>query len=365
MDEFSNGSYFERENVPSPDDLAVFLAFLDDVVARNAVQYIDTLTAILQQDHRDIIREAVVNALKKLQDRAIPEKIAVLFCSPDLFLRNAAVSILASQWQTPLEILARSLKSEDKHVRKLALDALYALNNPIVVDIIATALDDDDVNNVIAAVEYIADREGYRYADRIAGVLARSQDPFLIAACFEALGKIGNRYTASVVQKLFPDPASLPEYLIPSYLRFLAGCDSGECLPMALDIASKWGRVFYKEILDVLREVIQRVDNLGVGDREAMGSCLRTLLDSDIPSSNKYEVLFLLVQVDWDNCLQDVRMFLNSEDPLLRLAALEVIGEHGLQECIPEVRILFEREEDEDVKQCALDTLRKLGVEPQ
>ncbi|MEN3187810.1 MAG: HEAT repeat domain-containing protein [Atribacterota bacterium] len=307
----------------------------------------------------------MVRALKKLQDCTIPEKIAVLFRSPDLFLRNAAVDILASQWQAPLEILARSLKSEDKHVRKLALDALYALNNPIVTDIIASALDDDDVNNLIAAVEYIADRQGYRYADRIADVLARAQDPFLVSACLEALGKIGNQYTKSVVQELFPDPASLPEYLIPSYLRFLAGCGSGEYLSLVLDIAFRWGKVFYKEILDVIRGIIQRTDTLSEGDQKAMGSCLRILLDSDIPSANKYEVLFLLVQGDRDNCLQDVRMFLESEDPLLRLAALEVIGEYRLQECIPEVQALLEKEVDEDVKQCALDALRKLGVEPQ
>ncbi|MCX7667922.1 MAG: HEAT repeat domain-containing protein, partial [Atribacterota bacterium] len=100
-------------------------------------------------------------------------------------------------------------------------------------------------------------------------------------------------------------------------------------------------------------------------DRKAVASCLRILLDSEIPSANRYEILFLLVQADRDNCLHDVRVFLRNEDPLLRLAALEVIGEHGLQECTPEVQVLLEREEDEDVKQCALDTLWKLGVEPQ
>jgi len=353
----------EREDVPSRDDLPAFLSCLDRIVAQNAIQYVDALVTILQEDHRDIIREAVVNTLKQLRDPAMPEKIATLFCSQDLFLRNAAVSILASQWEAPLEVLARSLKSQDKNVRKLALDALYALNNPIATDIIATSLEDSDVNNVIAAIEYIAEREGYRYAEQIAEILTRAQDPFLIATCLEALGKVGDRYTAQVVEKLFPDPTALPEYLLPSYLRFVAGRGDRKYLPAILKIATQQGRVLYKEILDTLQAFIQKSgDSLTTEDKKALGSILRVMLKSEIPSPNKYEILFLLAQVDQEETLKNVRTFLHSENPLLRLASLEIIGEYEIQECLPEVQKLLETEEDEDVKQCALDVLEKLNT---
>ncbi|MGC8777703.1 MAG: HEAT repeat domain-containing protein [Candidatus Caldatribacteriaceae bacterium] len=305
----------------------------------------------------------MVNALKQLRDSAMPEKVAVLFCSQDLFLRNAAVAILASQWQTPLEVLARSLKSEDKHVRKLALDALHALNTPIAVDIIATALEDSDVNNVIAAVEYIAERGGYRYGERIARILASARDPFLVATCLEALGKIGDRYTAQMVRELFPELGTLPEYLLPSYLRFVAGQGDREYLPLIAEIAKRHGQIFYKEILDALRAFMQRrEDGLTVEDREAIGSILQVMLTSDIPSPNRYEILFLLAQVDREGAFATVHAFLYSTDPLLRLAALETIGEHEMRESLPEVRRLVETEEDEDVRQCALDVLERLGV---
>jgi HEAT repeat protein len=86
------------------------------------------------------------------------------------------------------------------------------------------------------------------------------------------------------------------------------------------------------------------------------------MLGSAIPSPNKYEVLLLLVQMDRETALEDVRAFLGSGDPLLRLAALEAIGEYEMRECLPEVEKLLDTEENEDVRQCALDVLERLGV---
>jgi hypothetical protein len=350
----------ERE-IPPRDDLAAFLSFLDDVASRNATEYTDTLIAILQEDRRDIVREAIIGTLKNLRDPSMPEKVVALFCSPDLALRNAAVTILASQWQAPLDALTQSLKSPNKHIRKLALDALYALGNPILVDIIASVLEDEDVNNVIAAVEYIAGLGGRKYAGQILEVLQKARDPFLIATCLEALGKLGDPRAAKAMQELFPDPAELPEFLLPPYLRFVAGCGSREDLARVCHLAARWGQVFYKEVLDALSALLARNGALDPSEQEMVGDCLRGLLKTPIPSPNKYEILLLLAQVDQEGVVCEARMFLQSNDPLLRIAALEVIAEAGIIGCLGDVERLLATETDEDVRQCAQDTLERLG----
>ncbi|MBC7216721.1 MAG: HEAT repeat domain-containing protein [Candidatus Caldatribacterium sp.] len=291
----------------------------------------------------------------------MPEKVVALFCSPDLSLRNAAVAILASQWQAPLEVLARSLRSPNKHIRKLALDALYALGNPIAVDIIAEALEDEDVNNVIAAIEYIAELGGRKYTGQILEILQKAEDPFLIATCFEALGKLGDSHATKAVQELFPNPAELPEFLIPSYLRFVAGCGSREHLPKVCCLVTRWGQLFYKEILDALSALLTRSDTIDPSEQQTVGDCLKEMLQFAIPSPNKYEILLLLARIDREGVIHEVQAFLQSDDPLLRIAALEVIAEAEITSFHDAVQALLAAETNEDVRQCAQYVLERLG----
>ncbi len=325
-------------------------------------EFADDLIDILKKDTSEMARESAMETLKTFTSPDVSKKIAKLFEEDDPFLRNAAVTILAAHWEAPLASLSTYMKSENKHIRKLALDSLHATGNPLVVDLIATALKDEDINNVISAVEYIADLEGYRYADSIADILKKAEDPFLLATCLEALAKIGNKYASQVVHDRFPDPAQLPDFLLFSYLRFIAHVGDEGRLPDLLKIVDMKGAVVYKECIDVIHSILDRCgDDLSALSKKTIENILFELLSLNIPPMNKYECLVMLGSLRGKRAIEMLHRSLKDQNPFVRMGAIEGIGKIGSKESIPILEELAAIEKNEDVKAVIQDVLNMLG----
>lgn len=334
---------------------------LDEISQRNLTECTDHLIEVLKCEERDIVREAIVETLKRLDDESIPDKIVELFESDEAFLRNSAVTILSHRWQMPLESLSKSLRNENKHVRKLALDALHSLGNPIAMDIIALALDDEDINNVIAAVEYIGDLEGYKYAEKIVKIMSESEDPFLTATCLEALGKVGNKYLADVVQRMFPDPLKLEDFILAPYLKFVAAFGNTSHINMILEVGRSKLKLFCKEIVDAIQNIVQReASNLLPESKQRLHDFLDWALDQDVPSNNKYEMVLLIANIGAGKVSDLVKRRLLSADPLVRLGAIEVVGQLKMREFAKDLEILLKAESNEDVRYVIEDVLNQL-----
>jgi len=348
---------FNLENAEVPD----VLRQLDEISQRNLTECTNYLIEVLKCEERDIVREAIVETLKQLDDESISDKIVELFESDDAFLRNSAVTILSHRWRMPLESLSKSLRHKNKHVRKLALDALHSLGNPISVDIIALALDDEDINNVIAAVEYIGNLEGYKYAEKIVKIMSESEDPFLTATCLETLSKIGNKYLADVVQRMFPDPLKLEDFILAPYLKFIAAFGNTSHIDTILEVGSSKLKLFCKEIVDAIQNILQReTTNLPPELRQRLHDFLSWALNQDVPSNNKYEIVLLIADIGAGKVSNLLKKLLFSADPLVRLGAIEVVGQLKMREFVKDLEILLKSELNEDVRYAIEDVLSRL-----
>ena len=337
---------------------------LNQISAVNDTTKIEELIALLVEDRREIVREMVVDVLKRLKDPNLPEKIAALLHAQDAFVRNSAASILARQWDWSKEALVESLKDKDKNVRKLAIDALYEVGDPSTVDFISIALDDEDVNNVIAAVEYIGDLGGHGYAEKILQILSRAEDQFLICSCLEALAKIGDPQCLHEVEKRFSSPLSMEDFMLMPYLRLLAKFSQPQHLGVLLEIAEAKLNIAYKEIIDSMALFINRnKSSLKEHEKKQIHTFLTQAISKNIPSANKYEIVSLIGRLGAENLSDEVRTYLQSDDPMIRLGAIEVIGTLKMTDFEADLQALLEKEKDEDLRLAAIFTLEQLKGE--
>lgn len=345
-------------------DTEQLLKELKRILAVNDTTRIEELIGLLVEDRREIAREAVVDVLKQLKDPNLPEKIAALFHTQDAFVRNAAVSILASQWNWSKDALLKCLKDKDKNVRKLALDAFYEIGDPSVVEFISIALDDEDVNNVIAAVEYVGELGGQSYAEKILQILSRTEDQFLICSCLEALAKIGNPQCLHEVEKIFSSPLSMEDFMLMPYLRLLAEFSEPRHLEVLLEIAEEKLSVAYKEIIDSIALFIDRnKSSLKEDEKKKIHTFLKRAISESIPSANKYEIVSLIGRLGSGNLSDEVKSYLHSDDPMIRLGAIEVIGTLKMTDFEADLQALLEEEEDEDLRLAVIFTLEQLKGE--
>ena len=72
-----------------------------------------------------------------------------LLSREDAFIRNAGMEILSMQGEIATEFMRKLLGDTDKDIRKFALDILFQLKSPNTTALIAEALSDLDINNLI------------------------------------------------------------------------------------------------------------------------------------------------------------------------------------------------------------------------
>jgi len=324
----------EIERVSSPEDVDVLIEALksDDV----------------------LIREAAFDKLKQFKFPQVPVKVAKLFKDSEAYVRNAAVLLMAEMWDLSKEELTKLLHDPDKDVRKLALDSLhYVVGDPSVEDLFAFGLDDVDVNNVIAAVEYLGELQSKKYTDRILKLLAEGDNEFLLATCIRALSKMADERIAERVVQLFPELERIDDITLMAYLRFLASFPRTlKNLNTLIDLAEKKWDIALKEFLDLFAAILDTTE-LSAEQKDRMFEFLRRIFASDIPSPNKYEVLLLMARLNPDHVKREIVNYLYSNDPMIQLAAVELIDQFSWVDYLDDLKHICASAEDEDLRAAA------------
>ena len=321
------------------------------------------LIDMLQEERETIVKEAIADVLKKVRSKRFIEKIGKLFYSDDLYLRNVATEILAAYEEDAIPYLSKILdKEENEHVRKLALDTLYMIQEPYVIDVIAKALNDPAKNNLTSAIEYIGNLGGTKYASKIADILKGTDDPFLIVTCLSALSEIGNEETAKVVKEKFPNPLELDDFIFPAYVRAIIKQTTIDNLYFVLELVKEKGEIFYKEIIDMVEGIVSVKEDMSSEDRKKIYNALVELLEYQIPSMNKYEILNLMGDLGYKEAGEYIYKLLDSEDPFIKMGAIEALGKLSIKDkkVIDKLRDILEHEENEDVKAVAEEILENL-----
>lgn len=323
---------------------------------------IDFLIDLLKNGSR-LHKEIAVRQLKSLRTKETAQKVAELFREHDAYLNNTAVTIMAELWDSSREILIELLKDSDKDVRKLALDSLNLVKGDnTVVDIIATALKDENINNVISAVEYIGEHGGKKYAWDVYNIFEKSDNEFLTVTCLKTLSEIADEEIARKIFNRFMNSNSKKIYDITliSYLRLFYNFPQVIDVNSFIQILKEEKDIALKEIIDVLISYIENGFSFTKKQKKEIVNELEEILRTDISSNSKYEILLILSEIAPEKIKKDIVNYLYSEEDMEQLAAIEIINKLGLKELIYDIEKIASQTKNEDVKLAAMFTIEEL-----
>jgi HEAT repeat protein len=198
------------------DDLIKSLAGDDEAERLYAVQDMSRLQdasgvakPLLDRLHKEpsqVVRDAIVFALKKIDCTDVHELLFKLFFSPDAFLRNEAVAVFGQGGENALAFLASHLDHSNREVRKLILDALFLIGTRDAVLAIRAGLHDPSANVKITAVEYLGRLMDADSTEEMLEYLKNDSEPMLRTSILDSLANIGKKETAgNVLSILAPD----------------------------------------------------------------------------------------------------------------------------------------------------------------
>jgi HEAT repeat protein len=325
----------------------------EDIVFDGVPGGTEILIDRLKLEQSRFVREVIVNCLKGLKGREIVEKIIPLLANEDAFIRNASIEILSLQGEIATEFMRKLLGDPDKDIRKFALDILFQLKTLHTAELIAEALNDPDINNLITAVEYLGYMEDTNYTPRVNELLMRSDNILLRCTCLEALAIIGDEESIRCVNKMYPNYENISILEQYSFLKFVARKGTDIHLRLVISLIEEKGQVMHKEIINAIQGILKR------NPRKLLPpdllNALSYYLKTDINDVNKYELLILMGHYQNQEIYSILLQHVENEIILIRMGAVEGLGLYGNNEALPVLQAMKEKEGDHDL----LETIDK------
>jgi len=154
----------------------------EDLGAVNDPAAVAALAARLSVEPSRAAKEAIFHALGRIHDDSVMRTAIALIQGDDAFVRNEAVRLLSTFGAGAMPALAQAIGSEDRDVRKFALDAMAMIDSDLKDEIYRKVLDDEDVNLVITAVEYIGRDNKTALRESVEAVLEQATHPMPVGA---------------------------------------------------------------------------------------------------------------------------------------------------------------------------------------
>lgn len=208
----------------SPDE-AERLYAVQDMAETGSIEYVIPLFDQLRIDESQLVRDAIVAGLKRINCSSISDRIFTLFLSPEAYLRNTAVGLFASQKDQSIGYLATQFDHADREVRKLILDALFEIGSPDAMLAIRAYIYDESLNVKITAVEYLGRLGDKDSVSDMIDLFDRELEPMLLATVLESLGNMSaGPAIKHIIETLAPggDINQAPSLYLPPLLRLTA-----------------------------------------------------------------------------------------------------------------------------------------------
>lgn len=263
-----------------------------DIARSNDPQMAEDLVKALEKEEQQVVKDAIVYALKSIPCIMIYERLFALFSSPDAFLRNQAVAIFGSEGNNAVPYLVSKLDHTNHEIRKLILDSLFEIGNSDAVLAIRAYIHDDAMNVKIAAVEYLGRLNDMDSVPELVEVFKTNTEAMLRSSILETLLAIGDAKAIKDVLDLIHPKDTLTMVEPPVYL------------PQLIDLVCKSGNK--EDVMKVLKTLGNNslfADNIVAGLFTALYRYPDLLLDNVITLN----LLDLLMN---KNVRDDVRMMI-------------------------------------------------------
>ncbi len=171
---------------------------------------VEPLIERLKIDQSRIVKEALIVALERLPIPEVLEPLAKLFDHEDPFVRNGAVGILQKKGALAIPMLLQKLSDPDPDIRKFALDTLTIIELDLANNIYGKALNDEDINIKITAVEYVGTQRKTQFKPLVEKIFLDSQSSMLTSVCLQALLWIGDETSVKIILHKYPEESQVP-----------------------------------------------------------------------------------------------------------------------------------------------------------
>ncbi len=322
----------------------------EDIGYLNAAEGVAPLVERLHLEPSRAVRDAIFQALTRIDAKAAVEGCISLLGSDDPQIRNQAVEILRRKGDAAIPLLSTVMREGDKDLRKLVLDVLSGIQAAGAEPIYEAALSDPDSNVVITAVENLGRAHAHRFKRRVEELLLAGSHPMLIGACLEALVGIGDANSLSTLRRRFPELAALPDFFLVSCLKAIGALGTERAFAEVAGLLAVRGPQLRPAILAALIAIHQRYP--GTAHDEDVLPVLRSVIDHLEAPLCCYQAVRALGFV---SARDDVSAFLieclTNPERLVRLGAIESLRETDRPELEEVLAERARRETDEDILQ--------------
>ena len=149
----------------------------EDIGYLNAPDGVPPLVERLHKEPSRAVRDAIFQALTRIDADAAIEGCIRLLESDDPQIRNQAVEVLRRKGDAAIPFLNTVMRDGDKDLRKLVLDVLSGVTAGGADAIYEAALSDPDPNVVITAVENLGRMRADAFRSRIEELLRAASIP--------------------------------------------------------------------------------------------------------------------------------------------------------------------------------------------
>lgn len=225
------------KNMLTSEDESERLYAVQDMAESGKREYCPLLLGRLRIDESQLVKDAIVSGLKRLDCSEMFDPLFELFVSDDAYLRNQSVGILASQKDDAIGYLATKFDHADRDVRKLILDVLFEIGSPDAVLAIRAYVNDASPNVKIAAVEYLGRLGDKQSVDDLLSLIEHETEPMLRSSVLDTLGLIGERPDIRRVLKAISPNGRIDQVdalYLPQLIRLIARTGDRESLVRVL-----------------------------------------------------------------------------------------------------------------------------------
>jgi HEAT repeat protein len=296
----------------------------EDIGYLNGPEGVLALLERVGQEPSRTVRDAIFQALIRIDADAAIEGAIQLLGSPDAQIRNQAVEVLRRKGARSVPFLNAVMRAGNKHMRKLVLDVLTGIQASDAGEIYSAALSDPDPNVVITAVENLGSMRSQEFRGRIEDLLQADAHPMLIVACIEALTGIGNESSLAVIRRSFPVFAKLPDFLLASCLKAVAALGSHTDFAEVAGLLPARGRQLRPAILSALLAICP--DCQTEDACEDLRHVLREVVEGADPPMARYQAVRVLgCWAARDDVFELLIACLADPERLVRLGAIETL----------------------------------------
>jgi HEAT repeat protein len=276
----------------------------------------------LDKEPSRAVRDAIFQALIRIEADASIEGCIRLLASEDPQIRNQAVDVLRHKGAQAVPFLSAVMRDGDKDVRKLVLDVLSGIQAIGADAIYEAALTDQDPNVIITAVENLGRTRATQFRRRIEELLLADIHPMLAGACVEALAGIGDEQSLAAIRGRFPNLTEMPDFFLVSCLKAIGALGSAREFVEVVNLLAVRGPHLRPAILGALVAIHQR--NPAEAHDEDLLPALQPMVDEGDSPLCRYQAVRAL---GFLSSRGDVYAFLvaclASPERMVRLGAIE------------------------------------------